>query len=98
MDSRISLGVVAVRNFSTNTNCSYTFIIVVYHFQVKPYNISVTLCLPPDTDTPGFANEEKSKPMETRLISQSSGLVTPEVVAKRLMEDTLVSYFRTNAV
>lgn len=50
--------------------------------------------MPPDTDTPGFANEEKTKPMETRLISQSSGLLSPEAVAKRLMEDTLVSYFR----
>ena len=95
---RTSLDVATVRNFSTNTNCSYAFIIVIYHFQVKPYNISVTLCLPPDTDTPGFANEEKTKPMETRLISQSSGLVSPEAVAKQLMEDTLVSYFRENAV
>jgi 3-dehydrosphinganine reductase len=60
--------------------------------QAEPYNISVTLCLPPDTDTPGFANEEKTKPMETRLISQSSGLVAPEVVAKQLMKDALVSY------
>jgi len=98
MDSRTSLDMGAVRNFSTNINCSYTFIIVIYHFQVKPYNISVTLCLPPDTDTPGFANEEKTKPMETRLISQSSGLVSPEVVAKRLMQDALVSSFRNNAV
>jgi 3-dehydrosphinganine reductase len=63
------------------------------HMEVKPYNISVTLCLPPDTDTPGFANEEKTKPMETRLISQSSGLVSPETVAKRLMEDTLAGNF-----
>jgi hypothetical protein len=62
-------------------------------FKAKPYNISVTLCLPPDTDTPGFANEEKSKPMETRLISQSAGLMSPEVVAKQLIEDTLVSDF-----
>jgi hypothetical protein len=98
MDSRTSLDMEAMRNFSTNTNCSYTFIIVIYHFQVKPYNISVTLCLPPDTDTPGFANEEKTKPMETRLISQSSGLVPPEVVAKRLMQDALVSNFRNNVV
>jgi 3-dehydrosphinganine reductase len=81
----------ALRNLSVNTSCSYTLIIVIYHFQVKPYNISVTLCMPPDTDTPGYANEEKTKPMETRLISQSSGLMSPASVAKQLMEDTLVS-------
>lgn len=63
------------------------------NMEVKPYNISVTLCLPPDTDTPGFATEEKTKPMETRLISQSAGLVSPEAVAKQLMEDTLAGNF-----
>ncbi|XP_021921360.1 3-ketodihydrosphingosine reductase isoform X2 [Zootermopsis nevadensis] len=63
------------------------------HMEVKPYNISVTLSLPPDTDTPGFANEEKSKPMETRLISQSAGIVSPEVVAKQIMKDALTGNF-----
>jgi len=65
---------------------------VLCHFQVKPYNISVTLSLPPDTDTPGFAAEEKTKPMETKLISRTAGLFSPEVVAKQLMKDALVSY------
>jgi 3-dehydrosphinganine reductase len=50
------------------------------------------LSFPPDTDTPGFATEENSKPMETRLISQSAGLVSPEVVAKQIIADALVSY------
>lgn len=59
--------------------------------ELRPYNISVTLALPPDTDTPGFAVEELSKPLETRLISQTSGLVRPEVVADKLFRDALVS-------
>ncbi|PSN33671.1 3-ketodihydrosphingosine reductase [Blattella germanica] len=63
------------------------------HMEAKPYNISVTLSLPPDTDTPGFANEEKTKPMETRLISQSAGLVSPDHVAKQLVKDALVGRF-----
>lgn len=29
--------------------------------QVKPYNIYVTMAFPPDTDTPGLAEENKSK-------------------------------------
>lgn len=65
---------------------------VICYFQAKPYNVSVTLSFPPDTDTPGFATEEKSKPMETRLISQSAGLVSPEVVAKQILMDALVSH------
>uniref|UniRef100_A0A0E9WIJ5 Uncharacterized protein n=1 Tax=Anguilla anguilla TaxID=7936 RepID=A0A0E9WIJ5_ANGAN len=28
---------------------------------MKPYNIYVTVAYPPDTDTPGFAEENKSK-------------------------------------
>jgi len=29
--------------------------------QVKPYNVYVTVAYPPDTDTPGFAEESKTK-------------------------------------
>lgn len=63
------------------------------HMEVKPYNISVTLGLPPDTDTPGFAEEEKTKPIETKLISQTSSLESPHDVAKSMMEDTLRGSF-----
>ncbi|XP_067005185.2 3-ketodihydrosphingosine reductase isoform X1 [Anabrus simplex] len=63
------------------------------HMECKPYNVSVTLALPPDTDTPGFANEEKTKPLETRLISQSAGLLSPQVVAKQLIKDTMDGNF-----
>ncbi|XP_057321811.1 3-ketodihydrosphingosine reductase [Microplitis mediator] len=61
--------------------------------EVNPHNVSVTLCLPPDTDTPGFAIEELSKPLETKLISESAGLVSPEVVAKQLIADACAGKF-----
>lgn len=53
--------------------------------------VSVTLALPADTNTPGFENEQKSKPKETMIISGSGGLLQPEQVAKQILEDTLVS-------
>lgn len=59
--------------------------------EVAPYNISVTLNLPPDTDTPGFAVEELTKPLETKLISEGGGPMAPEIVAEQLMLDALVS-------
>lgn len=59
--------------------------------EVKPYNISVTLALPPDTDTPGLANENKSKPIETKLISGSAGLFDSKAVARKILDDALVS-------
>ena len=61
--------------------------------ELAPYNISVTLSLPPDTDTPGFAIEELSKPLETKLISETSALVRPEVVANKLFNDALAGKF-----
>lgn len=59
--------------------------------ELQPHGVSVTLCFPPDTDTPGFAIEEQSKPMETKAISQVAKLVQPEVVAEKAFEDALVS-------
>lgn len=53
--------------------------------EVKPYNISVSVVFPPDTDTPGFENENKGKPEETHLISSSGGLFTPEQVAANIL-------------
>ena len=50
--------------------------------ELKPYNIKVSVCCPPDTNTPGFQEEEKTKPEETKLISDSAGLFEPEVVAR----------------
>ncbi|KAL0118463.1 hypothetical protein PUN28_009255 [Cardiocondyla obscurior] len=61
--------------------------------ELQPHGISVTLSLPPDTDTPGFAIEELSKPMETKAISQVATLVQPEVVAKKTLEDALARKF-----
>lgn len=35
---------------------------------MKPYNIYVTVAYPPDTDTPGFAEENKTK--VSKLLSE----------------------------
>lgn len=50
--------------------------------EVRPYGLSVTVSFPPDTDTPGMVEENKGKPKETMLISETAGLFKPEVVAK----------------
>lgn len=56
--------------------------------ELKPFNIPITLIHPPDTDTPGFKEEEKNKPEITRTISQTAGLYTAEHVARILLDDT----------
>lgn len=47
------------------------------HMELARDNISVQIAYPPDTDTPGFELEQISKPEETRLISETSGLFHP---------------------
>ncbi|XP_013382180.1 3-ketodihydrosphingosine reductase [Lingula anatina] len=61
--------------------------------EVKPYNIYITLAFPPDTDTPGYAEENKTKPEETRLISEVAGLFCPEKVANSILEDSVKGKF-----
>lgn len=49
-------------------------------------DIHVTLVFPPDTDTPGFEEEQKSRPEVTSIIAASSGSMKTEEVARRAME------------
>jgi 3-dehydrosphinganine reductase len=46
--------------------------------EVARDNVSVQLAFPPDTDTPGFEEEQIGKPEETKLISQTSGLFSAD--------------------
>lgn len=66
--------------------------------ELRPYGVSVTLALPPDTDTPGFEIENQRKPEETKLLSESGGLFQPEQVANKILSDALVrqQYFPSN--
>lgn len=58
--------------------------------ELRPYGITVTLALPPDTDTPGFEIENQKKPEETKLLSESGGIYQPKEVARNIFEDAVV--------
>jgi 3-dehydrosphinganine reductase len=47
--------------------------------EVRRDGITVSLSFPPDTDTPMYENENKTKPKETHLISDAAGLIKPEL-------------------
>lgn len=53
--------------------------------ELKKYNISVHVLCPPDTDTPGFATENLTKPPETKAISASAKVMTSEAIARGLI-------------
>ncbi|KAM7257616.1 hypothetical protein ACFE04_013357 [Oxalis oulophora] len=48
-------------------------------------NIHVSLIFPPDTETPGLAEENKRKPQLTSIISASSGAMKADEVAKKAL-------------
>lgn len=55
--------------------------------ELKQFNIAVQVLCPPDTDTPGFTEENKTKPEETKEISASAKLMSPADVARVLLHD-----------
>lgn len=50
--------------------------------EVEKYGITVGVLYPPDTATPGFDEENKTKPKETKIIGGSAKLLSAEEVAK----------------
>lgn len=54
--------------------------------ELKPFGIKVSVLCPPDTDTPALQVENKTKPKETRAISENAGLMQPDEVAKFLVK------------
>ncbi|KAJ3594794.1 hypothetical protein NHX12_004100 [Muraenolepis orangiensis] len=64
--------------------------------EMKPYNIYVTVAYPPDTDTPGLAAENKTKPLETKMISETSAVCQPEQVAKVFVKDAVQGNFNSS--
>jgi hypothetical protein len=48
--------------------------------QLLGSGVAVSVALPPDTETPGYAEESRSKPGECAQISESSSVFTPDQV------------------
>ncbi|MHA1672785.1 MAG: SDR family oxidoreductase [Promethearchaeota archaeon] len=49
--------------------------------ELSPKNIGFSILYPPDTDTPGFATENLTKPAECVEMSKTGKIMTPEAVA-----------------
>jgi 3-dehydrosphinganine reductase len=54
--------------------------------ELRRYKIKVSVLCPPDTDTPGFATENLTKPEETKAVSGSASIMSPDDVAKELIK------------
>ncbi|MFQ3620612.1 MAG: SDR family oxidoreductase [Spirochaetales bacterium] len=61
--------------------------------ELKPEGVRVAVLCPPDTDTPGFEKENRTKPPETRVISANAGVLKAEVVARELFRGLEQGHF-----
>jgi 3-dehydrosphinganine reductase len=53
--------------------------------EMWPHGIGVSVCMPPDTDTPQLAFEEAHKPAETRAIAGIATKLTADQVAAAMV-------------
>lgn len=77
------LGYMGLIGYATYTPSKYAIVGLTetLRHELKPYNIHCSILFPPDTDTPGFAIENQTKPPETVILSENAKLMTPEQVA-----------------
>ena len=61
--------------------------------ELKPHGIKCSILYPVDTDTPGFENENKSKPIELSIMSESGGLMPPAQVAEYFIKKLVKNKF-----
>lgn len=54
--------------------------------ELKSLKIGISIIYPPDTDTPQLAEENKTKPPETKLITATAKLWSAEAVAKEIVK------------
>jgi 3-dehydrosphinganine reductase len=54
--------------------------------ELWPHGIRVSVCLPPDTDTPQLAFENRYKPAETKAIAGTVKTLAPAVVAQAMVD------------
>ncbi|KAH8022171.1 hypothetical protein HPB51_022304 [Rhipicephalus microplus] len=86
--------VICLEDSSSDENDHQIYVLILEGFcyiQVKHHGIHVMVAFPPDTDTPGFAEEERTKPTETKLISAMVGLSSADAVATTMLQDILES-------
>lgn len=76
-------GLVGVYGYSAYSASKFgvTGFAEVLRSELKPHGIGVTLLVPPNMDTPGYAREVEVEPIETKAINGIAKTRTPEEVA-----------------
>ena len=61
--------------------------------ELKPQGIKVSIVYPPDTDTPQLVAENKTKPPETKAITETAETWSPEAVAREIIKGIVTNRF-----
>ena len=61
--------------------------------EMRPHKIAVSVCLPPDTDTPQLAFENQYKPKETKAIAGQVKTMTAQAVAEAMLSGMAAGSF-----
>eukprot|EP00177_Eucheuma_denticulatum_P005712 GFKZ01010409.1.p1 GENE.GFKZ01010409.1~~GFKZ01010409.1.p1 ORF type:complete len:350 (+),score=49.49 GFKZ01010409.1:73-1122(+) len=64
------------------------------YYEAKPFGIDVTVVYPPDTETPGLAEERHTMPAETIEISETGGLFSAQKVAEEIADGVRAKRYR----
>lgn len=79
------LGIYGFTAYAPSKYAIRGFAEVLYH-ELRPYDIGVSIVFPPDTETPGLAQENLLKPKVTQVISEQAGLWKSEDVASVILD------------
>jgi 3-dehydrosphinganine reductase len=86
-----ALGFMGIMGYATYAPTKFAIVGLteVLRNELKPYGIRLSILFPPDTDTPGFEIENRTKPEETALMSENAKLMTAEDVGEAFVEGLL---------
>ena len=89
------MGFMAIMGYTTYCPSKYALfgLAEVLRHELLPYNIKVSVLFPVDTDTPGFAEENKLKPEESKIISESGTVMTAKELAEVFIDGILNEHF-----
>jgi 3-dehydrosphinganine reductase len=90
-----TLGFMGLIGYATYTPAKFAIVGLTetLRHELKDRGLSFSILYPPDTNTPGFAIENQSKPPETAEISKRGKLMQPEQVAEAFVEGILHKEF-----
>ena len=89
------MGFMAIMGYATYVPSKYAVfgLAEVLRHELLPYKIKVSILFPVDTDTPGLAEENKLKPEECKIISETGTLMSAEEVANEFIKAILEERF-----